>query len=137
MEDLKMIDHSAYKESSSSTAEVSSEWVTSLSRRYRDAYTVAFSIIARGERLKTTAVLVGILIALLSVVLAVIALGDDIQFVLGIIPGLLIAAFVGAAIYGHGILIAAQGQLLLTSIDTAVNTSRFLANHEQAKIMRL
>ena len=132
-----MIDRAGYRESSPSPAEVSSEWVASLSRRYRDAYTVAFSIIARGERLKTMAILVGILIALLSVVWAVTALGDDVKFVLGIIPGLLIAASVGAAIYGHGIIVAAQGQLLLTSIDTAVNTSGFLANHERAKIMRL
>jgi hypothetical protein len=44
---------------------------------------------------------------------------------------------VGLLFYLLGVLVAAQGQTLLASLDSAVNSSPFLTNHQKAEILSL
>jgi high-affinity Fe2+/Pb2+ permease len=114
------------------------QWVSSIHRRYRDAYAVALSIIAQGERLKITALIVWVLLSVLFFVISLAAMKENGAAILGgLIMGVLIGGFVGAVIYGYGMRLAAEGQQLLASLDVAVNTSQFLANQDRATIMNL
>jgi O-antigen ligase len=53
------------------------------------------------------------------------------------IVGLLVAVVVTVPIYVLGILVAAQGQILKATLDTAVTNSPFLKREEMAKVMSL
>ena len=122
-----------------SSSDPNAQWTRSLHRRYGDAYTVALSIVAQGERLKFTALVAWVLISVLFFVMTLAVMKEtSSSFPLaGLIVGVVIGGFVGAVIYGYGVRLAAEGQQLLASLDTAVNTSRFLSDHDRATIMRL
>jgi len=95
--------------------------------RYSDGYKAAKAIVGFGN-------LVKILGAVAGVIIALVALS---------VPG---ALFVGGAVLGGlvwlglfvgGIVICAQGQLLLATLDSAVNTSPFLDNLQRSSIMSI
>jgi hypothetical protein len=107
--------------------EVVSE-ATALMKRYRDDYLVAKATATIGKVIKGIGILVGVLG--LAVVLQSRSTGA------GLVT-LLVPAFVGALPYCVGVLVAAQGQILLATLDTAVNSSPFLTNEDKAKVMSL
>jgi hypothetical protein len=51
------------------------------------------------------------------------------------IPDKVLAAMVGMTSYAYGTLLAAQGQMLRSTWDTAVHTSPFLTNELKAEII--
>lgn len=102
-----------------------------LSKRYSNAYKVAKGIITYGGITKGITLVLGIGILLIGAFLAVNG-----GFTLG--PGLLLAVMgIGLVIGGYiaGVLIQASGQLMLTTVDTAVNTSTLISVDEKGRII--
>jgi hypothetical protein len=104
---------------------------SAISHRYRDAYAVSSTIVGFGDLIKVLGCLFG----------GLIALGGLLMMTQG---GLGFATEVGAVVWGgvtatliylFGIVVAAQGQILRATLDTAVNTSPFLDNPSRAEIM--
>lgn len=108
--------------------------VFALIGRYRDAYLVGNTIAGLGTSIKIFGVVIGILIAGVTW-----WLGENLF--LDRDPAILIATLVGllfgGGIFIIGILVSAQGHVLVASIDSAVNSSPFLDNGHRAKIMGL
>lgn len=100
-----------------------------LTTRYTDAYTVAEGIIANGEAVKNVGIVLAILIAFGVLVLAV-----QMKSPLPLI-GIIFAVFIGYICYWIGLLICAQGQILMASLDCAVNGSPLIGNEVKAEIM--
>ena len=101
----------------------------SIMSRYMDAYLVARTITAVGATVKVIAFVIGGGIALISLV----ACSQSMVYAGGIILG----AIVAIPIYVLGILVAAQGQILKATLDTAVNSSPLLTKDEMRQIMSL
>jgi hypothetical protein len=104
--------------------------VEQLEKRYRDAYRVGRATIFFAGVSK----LLGFAFAGLSIVFA--ATGYEQSGALAVAGGGF-GVFTGVLLYVGGVLMAAQGQLLLTSVDGVINTSPFLSNTERAEIMRV
>ena len=106
---------------------------TAVTRRYRDAYRVASVLIGLGTTIKVVGGIVAVLI-----VLAALQAGSG-PFGSGgaVLGGLVIAAVVGGFFFVCGVIVAAQGQVLLASLDVAVSSSPFLTNSERADVMGL
>ncbi|HEV7765035.1 MAG TPA: hypothetical protein VGQ76_08550 [Thermoanaerobaculia bacterium] len=109
-------------------------YASSVQRRYRDAYVVAGEMVEQGQRLKVMAVIVATLIAIGALVAAMNAGRLAITV---LVAGVFIAAGAYTVIHAHGVRIAAEGQLLLASLDVAVNTSPFLDESGRARAMSL
>ncbi len=111
-------------------ARASSSLKRQLEERYRDAYRVARATTMVAGLVK----FVGATLAALGVIVAWIVSGDS--------GALAVAAGIGGMgvgllVFGMGVLIAAQGQHLLASIDDVVGGTPFLSDKERAEIMRL
>ncbi|MBP6603845.1 MAG: hypothetical protein KA250_18665 [Verrucomicrobiales bacterium] len=98
------------------------------SNRYRDAYISAKATNALGSIIKGLGVCLGILVLLISFVLASEFGGSF------ILVGLVFSVAVAVPVYVNGILIAAQGQILSATLDNAVYSSPFLSLEEKAMI---
>jgi hypothetical protein len=124
-------------------------------KRYLDLYRVARLLIALGTTVKGVGVVLAIIIFLFWLVVGFIAssqtqpsspfgpsranaatiqIGSLFAF---IVLGLVSAALVGGLFFLLGVLISAQGQLLLAQADSAVHTSPFLTDKEKATVMSL
>lgn len=122
-------------------------------KRYRDLYRAARLLISIGSTVKVVGIILAILIFLFwligGIVFASVEMRgvplsqrgqpDPESFLVfgGLVVGAISGAFVGGLIFLLGILISAQGQLLLTQADAAVHTSPFLREEEKAKAMSL
>jgi hypothetical protein len=105
--------------------------VRSLRTRYADAYAVAHSAVSLGHIVQVVGIVTGILLLLFALSMASsIRLGTG-----GMIGGMILACAVAVLIYGSGTRIAAQGQSLLASLDSAVNSSPFLSDNQKADIL--
>lgn len=102
---------------------------TALMKRYSDAYLIARATATIGKVIKG----IGIVVAALGVFVAV----NNMQAGAQALVIVLLPAFVGALLYCVGVLVAAQGQILLATLDTAANSSPFLTNEDKAKAMSL
>lgn len=109
--------------------------VKALANRYWDAYITARVTDGFGDTIKIIGVVLALLIALVTLLVAS-QIGGGASFV-SMSIGLLFAAFVGIQFYLLGVLVSAQGQILKASLDSAVNSSPFLNNEHRAKIMSL
>lgn len=98
-----------------------------LSRRYRDAYAVAKGIIAVGNAIKIGAVVLG-------AVMVFFGLAGP-SFVTGIMIAM--GILVGVAGFAAGILVSAQGQIMQSVVDTAVNTSPQISPEQKIQVMGL
>ncbi len=107
--------------------------VASVVRRYADAYIVARTIDAFGLTIKGVGVAIGVLLALVSLFMVATG-GGSIAFLLA---AMTIAGAITIVLVLLGTLASAQGQVLKASLDTAVNTSRFLSDRDRAQIMSL
>lgn len=122
------------KQRAESAVAAESPEVQSLMRRYVDAYTVARTISGLGKWVKRLGVGSGILFVVVGI--GLIASGDP----QGILVGAIMVGFgvIGTLwLFVLGILVAAQGQILLSSLDCAVNGSPFLSDRHRSKIMTL
>lgn len=110
-----------------------------LKRRYGDAYRVAKATVNFGNGIKIAGIVLAALILLGTLMGTLIAVSQSDSMIGGalLIPGILLAGFVGLLFYLLGVLVAAQGQTLLASLDSAVNSSPFLTNDQKAEIMSL
>jgi hypothetical protein len=110
--------------------------VETLMRRYSDAYTEANTVVVIGKVIKGVSVLVFVL--MIAVILAVQLAGQDSHrnsnemlspgMFAGV--GFILAIILSLPIYILGLLVSAQGQTALASLDTAVNSSRHLSDDE-------
>ena len=104
-----------------------------VAKRYIDGYRVAQTIIAIGNVIKAIGAGVGGLLALVS--FAAISQSGSGVFI-GFI-GIVLGVVIGLVLFLLGVVVAAQGQLLLAALDTAVNSSPFLTDEEKTKAMSL
>lgn len=100
--------------------------------RYFDAYLTARAINGVGALIKMLGIVLAVLIAL-----GVFAISGDARDIRLILGGLILAAALGVPIYVLGILVAAQGQILKATLDTAVHSSPFLTDDQRASIMSI
>jgi hypothetical protein len=103
--------------------------VTSLFQRYRDAYSVAEGIILLGTVIKVAS----LVLAAVFIIVAASESRTEGSLVTG-------AAVAGGLVFGllgfaTGVLVSAQGQIMLAMIDTAVNTSPLVDRSEKAKMI--
>ena len=104
-----------------------------LNQRYKDAYSVARGIIAVGRVVQFFGVVLGGIVILAGLAFS----GDHLSSIdkggtfIAFITGVLIA-FAG---YVIGIGLGARGQIMLATIDTAVNTSTLLSQEHKADIL--
>jgi len=112
---------------------VPSDFPSALARRYSDAYTEAHAVVTIGKLVKGVAVFlfIGILIAGFAIA-GQQRYGGGTEYSIG---GLVLGCIVGIPIYVLGILVAAQGQTALATLDTAVNSSRHLKDDDVARIL--
>jgi hypothetical protein len=104
---------------------------SALSGRYRDGYRQARFISGFGQFVKIVGAGLGALVVVAGVASSSDgALGTRIAIASAIGRGVVALVFFVA-----GVIIAAQGQLLLASLDTAVNSSPILTDDQRARIM--
>jgi hypothetical protein len=119
-----------------SASAAASNQVTSIMRRYQDAYLVARVTDGFGGLIKA----IGIIAALLLIVVGALVIANgrpgDAIFAMGVMI-VAFGIFVGSLFYLLGVLVSAQGQILKASLDGAVNNSPFLTNEHRARIMSL
>lgn len=129
----QLLTHEVLPEPSASPAEESQGF--SNVARYRDAYLVARATASIGYAVKNIGIGLGLVIVLGAVIAATQTQGIQIAAIL--FGGVLVAAVVGVPLFVLGILVAAQGQILKATLDSAVHTSPFLQKQDMAKIMSL
>ena len=108
--------------------------VGDLSGRYRDAYRVARVTILIGNIIKGVALITFIIGLLVSLSLSSGMEGLASTFRLAGFGFSFVSGFI---LFAIGVLISAMGQVLLASLDGAVNTSPFVDREEKAKILHL
>lgn len=55
----------------------------------------------------------------------------------GVLIAIVLGGLVGLLLYVVGVIVAAQGQMLKATLDSAVNSSPFLTHEHKAEIMSL
>jgi hypothetical protein len=101
--------------------------------RYRDGYRVAAFVVAVGTVFKFLGVLIGSVIALSVVSGSNGLIGSGGSLFAGATIGLV----VGGSFFISGVFVAALGQVLQATLDTAVASSPFLTDRERARAMGL
>ena len=120
-----------------------------LNERYTDAYAVARTLIRWGGRYKALGRIVLTFAAVLTAMSLFFGLGTDARNLppglsgatgavggIGVFFALLIVGF-GMWCIARGVMMSAQGQLLLAHLDTAVHTSPFLSDDEKRGVLGL
>lgn len=103
-----------------------------LSRRYKDAYGIASGTVKLGNIVKVGGLCIGALLVLLSISMPLLRFGSFFVF-----PGIVAGLFLGGMGFVAGTLLAAQGQVMIAVLDTAVNTSTALSDSEKLTVMGL
>lgn len=119
--------------------------VAAVARRYADAYVVTRTVETFGTVLKFVAAGAASIIfaaGSIGVVFVMSAPGrlDAMRFVTAALvgaSGTFLASAVGIALFVLGTLTAAQAQILSATVDTAVNSSKFINDEDRARIMSL
>ncbi len=101
----------------------------SLKERYEDAYRVARGIIFLGTVVKFCAAALGGII----VIAGIAASSSESSLVSGGV--IVFGIVVGLLGFASGVLVSAQGQIMLSMIDTSVNTSPLVGELEKARII--
>ncbi|MCR4339427.1 MAG: hypothetical protein NUW01_06015 [Gemmatimonadaceae bacterium] len=101
-------------------------------RRYRDAYRVGAALVALGNTIKIVGAVLGGVIVLGS-----LGAGDGPFGGGAVVAGLISAAIGGGLLWVCGVIVAAQGEVLRATLDTAVASSPFLENVERLDAMGL
>ena len=106
----------------------------SITSRYKDAYLTGRALTGLGALVKFVAVIVYVCVLLGGALAGARFSGS---MVVGVIAGAVAGFIACIPIYTMGILVAAQGQILKATLDTAVNTSPLLNEDEMRQIMSL
>ena len=107
-------------------------------KRYVDLYRAARLLVGLGNTVKVVGISAGAGILLLFTFVGMVAATQSgaaffVMFVVGAVSGVM----VGGIIFLLGILISAQGQILLAQADAAVHTSPFMTETEKLSAMSL
>ncbi|MEK6284038.1 MAG: hypothetical protein AABN95_27170 [Acidobacteriota bacterium] len=117
--------------------------------RYLDLYRAARLLVGVGNTVKVLGIVVGTGILLLCLFAGLAGSSQTSNFgaqqsaaassfLFGtFVVGAVFGTFVGGIVFLLGILISAQGQILLAQADSAVHTSPFMTEEEKAKVMSL
>src|ERR1044072_2868622 len=113
--------------------------------RYRDLYRAASLLRGLGATVKTIGIVVAIVILFFWFIVGITTASETsssqftgaVGFFVCMIIGVVFGALVGGLFFLLGILISAQGQLLMAHADSAVHTSPFLSDVERAAAMSL
>ena len=111
--------------------------------RYLDLYRAARLLVGIGNTVKVLGIVVGVAILLLCLFAGVAGSTQNSTsqsgfFALGaFVVGAVFGAFVGGIVFLLGILISAQGQILLAQADSAIHTSPFMTDEEKANAMSI
>lgn len=97
--------------------------------RFVEGYSAAKETIGLGSLVKGIGIVIAIIGYILSLVIA--------RGALGIMASILSATVSGLIIYAFGALLAAQGRILMATLDTAANTSPNLDEEERAHLMSI
>lgn len=97
--------------------------------RFIEGYSAAKQTIGLGNFVKG----IGIVVAMIGYILAFFVAEEAI----GIMASILSATVTGFIIYVIGAILAAQGRILMASLDTAANTSPSLDGEERAHLMSI
>lgn len=108
-----------------------SQLASTLFKRYKDAYTEGHAVVTVGGVIKGIGAFLGIAIIVAGIAMGSSSSGGAVAMIIGIIGGCL----VGVPTYVLGILVAAQGQTQLATLDAAVNSSRHLSNDEVGTLL--
>jgi hypothetical protein len=114
-----------------SSSDLDQKVVASVAKRYFDAYIVARTINAFGQTVKIGGMVLGSIVLFGSLVVG--SRGGAGSF-LGF-AGFIIALVITAVFFLLGTLTSAQGQILMATLDTAVNSSPLLSNPERVQLM--
>lgn len=105
-----------------------------LRQRYREAYVVAARSVEMGRAIEGVGIVLGILVGIGGIaVVAQLRVDNPVLMLFALTPG----ATIGALVYAIGVFVAANGQMLLASLDSAVNGSPFLDTEGKAEVMSL
>jgi hypothetical protein len=99
--------------------------------RYRNVYQIANVIITAGDTIKGAGIVLAVIISVIGVFLA------STVGMLSLLTSLIPAAAIGLGSWLSGVLLNAQGQLLLASLDGVVSITPFLTDEEKAEVMSL
>lgn len=116
---------------SAATSTTPSKLNAALFKRYKDAFTEAHAVVTVGKLIKGVGAILGICVIIAGFALGANSSGGAIATIGGCVSGCII----GIPTYVLGILVAAQGQTQLATLDTAVNSSRHLTNDEVAQLL--
>lgn len=100
--------------------------------RYRDAYRVGGALVGVGGAIKVIGVVLAAVICLGSLSAGKGPFGSGV-----VVAGVFVAMIVGVLLWVVGVIVAAQGQILQATLDTAVASSRFMTDAERADAMGL
>ena len=109
-------------------------------RRYEDLYRAAKVMTGLGETVKVVGLVAAAIIFIVWFLVAVGAsqgFGGVVAFFMCLVIGGAFGALVGGLFFLLGVLISAQGQLLMSHADAAVHTSPFLSDQQRAAAMSL
>jgi hypothetical protein len=104
----------------------------SLEQRYHDGYLVASSMVLMGTIVKFLSLAIGAAIVILTI--AEIQTSNAFGTV-EVAGGIAVGVVVALSGFAAGVLISAQGQIMQSMIDTAVNTSPLIDTGEKARII--
>jgi hypothetical protein len=110
--------------------------LSSLAKRYSDAYLVSSVTDGFGKLIKGIGLLLGGILVLAGFGLISQGRLGDATVALGVLT-LALGVISGLWFYMVGVLVSANAQVLKASLDSAVNTSPFLTNEHRAKIMSI
>jgi hypothetical protein len=109
----------------------------SLARRYGDACRIGKGLVRIGRFAKGA----GLILGVLTLFVALLVAGGNYPPGLGVTAGVLIAllmsVLVAVPVFLLGEVVNALGQILMVTLDTAVNTSPFLDTTQRSQILRL
>ncbi|MEY2507387.1 MAG: hypothetical protein QOH01_1716 [Verrucomicrobiota bacterium] len=98
-------------------------------KRYKEAYRSARMTVAAGNAIKLIGCLIAVVILLIGIVVA-----SQTNAAIGF-AAVVLALGYGLGFFLSGILVAAQGQILMASLDVAVNSSNVLSEAQRARVM--
>jgi hypothetical protein len=109
----------------------------SLARRYGNAYRIGKGLARIGRLARVVGPILGVLAFLVGLLLAGGNYPPGLGATTTVLAGLLMSILVAVGVFLLGELVNALGQVLMVTLDTAVNTSPFLDNTQKSQILRL
>ena len=112
---------------------ISGSYFERLRLRYQDAYAISRGLVKTGSLIKQTGSIVGGSLLIIGIVCSIRDVGFGIAGIIFMLGG----AFAAGGGYIAGTSIAAMGQVMSASIDTAINTSTCISDKEKVDVLEL